>query len=49
MIPEFNGVIMSFDYKIFLASIYLAGLLTGGVIGAVVLTYKEAQWRKVNE
>jgi hypothetical protein len=37
------------DYKLFLASIYFAGVLTGGVIGAIVLAYKENEWRKRNE
>lgn len=46
---EFNGIILSPDYKLFLASIYFAGVLTGGVIGAVVLAYKENERRKRND
>lgn len=43
---EFNGIILSPDYKLFLASIYFAGVLTGGIIGAIVLAVKEANWRQ---
>jgi len=46
MILEFNGMILSPDYKLFLASIYFAGILTGGIIGAVVLNIKDAQFRE---
>lgn len=42
---ELTGSILTADYKLFLASIYFAGVLTGGVIGAIVLAYKEKQWR----
>ena len=45
----FNGVMLSPDYKIFLASIYFAGVLTGGIIGAIVLAVKEADWRQREE
>ena len=43
---EFNGIILAPDYKLFLASIYFAGVLTGGIIGAIVLAVKEAEERK---
>jgi hypothetical protein len=43
---QFNGIILSPDYKLFLASIYFAGVLTGGIIGAIVLSIKEAQFRE---
>lgn len=49
MFSESSGTILTTDYKLFLTCIFLAGLLTGGVIGAIVLNYKEAQWRKVND
>lgn len=41
--------ILSPDYKLFLFSIYAAGVLTGGIIGSIILTMKESQWRKRNE
>lgn len=44
---EFNGIILSPDYKLFLASIYFAGLLTGGIIGAIVLSIKESNLRNI--
>lgn len=43
---EFSGIVLSPDYKLFLFSIYFAGVLTGGVIGAIVLAVKEAEERK---
>jgi hypothetical protein len=46
---ELTGSRLTADYKLFLASIYFAGVLTGGVIGAIVLAYKEHEWRKRND
>lgn len=36
---------LSPDYKLFLLSIFISGVLTGGLIGAIVLNIKQAQWR----
>ena len=43
---EFSGIMLTPNYKLFLASIYFAGVLTGGIIGAIVLAVKEADWRQ---
>lgn len=37
------------NYKIFITSIYLLGMLSGGIIGAIVLAVKEVEERKRNE
>lgn len=37
------------EYKLFLLSIYFVGVLTGGVIGAIILNIKQAQWRQREE
>lgn len=33
-------------YKLFLGSIFLLGMLTGGAVGAIFVAVKEAQWKK---
>ena len=42
-------IILSPDYKLFLFSIYAAGVLTGGIIGSIILATKEANWRQREE
>ncbi len=37
------------QYRLFIASIYFIGVLTGGVIGAIVLAVKESNWRQREE
>jgi len=44
---ELTGITLTPDYKLFLASIYFAGVLTGGIIGAIVLSIKEANLRNI--
>jgi hypothetical protein len=45
MIPEFSGSILSPDYKLFLASIYFAGVLTGAIIFSIVNAYNDSRRR----
>jgi predicted acylesterase/phospholipase RssA len=46
MIPEFTGTMLTPDYKLFLASVYFAGVLTGAIIGAIVAAIKDNEKRQ---
>jgi hypothetical protein len=43
MIPEFSGSILSPDYKLFLFSIYAAGVLTGAMVFSIVAAYNDSR------
>lgn len=46
---EFSGAVLTPDYKLLLLSIYFVGVLTGGIIGSIVLALKKSEWRNRNE
>ena len=43
--PEFSGSILSPDYKLFLFSIYAAGVLTGAIVFSIVNVYNDSRRR----